>query len=43
LQVRVVQLFRLDDYSSEIRVIDESNEIWFCHILNMKYKWVREG
>lgn len=30
LQVKVVQLFKLDDYSSELRVIDASNEIWHC-------------
>lgn len=43
LQVRVVQVFKLDDYSSEIRVIDDSNQIWFCQLLNLKYRWVREG
>eukprot|EP00347_Sterkiella_histriomuscorum_P003620 403363589 len=43
LQVRVVQVFRLDDYSSEMRVVDDSNQIWFCQILNLKYRWVREG
>lgn len=30
LQVKITQLFKLDEYSSEMRVIDESNEIWFC-------------
>jgi len=28
LQVKIVQLFKLDDYSSEARVIDDSGEIW---------------
>jgi hypothetical protein len=28
LQVKIVQLFKLDDYQSEIRVIDESGQIW---------------
>jgi hypothetical protein len=41
--VKVVQLFKIDDYSSEMRVIDDSNEIWFCQVLNMKYRWLREG
>jgi len=43
LQVKVAQLFKLDEYSSEIRVIDESNQIWFCQVLNLKYRWLREG
>lgn len=43
LQVRICQLFKIDDYSSELRVIDESNEVWFCQVLNMKYRWLREG
>lgn len=30
LQVKVAQLFKIDDYSSEMRVIDESGEVWFC-------------
>lgn len=28
LQVKILQMFKLDDYTSEIRVIDDSNEIW---------------
>lgn len=43
LQVKVVQLFKLDDYSSELRVIDCSNEIWHCQVLNLKYRFLREG
>ena len=43
LQVKIVQLFKLDDYSSELRVIDDSYQIWFCQVLNMKYRWLREG
>jgi hypothetical protein len=34
LQVKVTQLFKIDDYSSEMRVMDDSNELWFCQILN---------
>ena len=36
-------MFKLDQYTSEIRVIDDSNEIWHAQILNSKYKWLREG
>lgn len=36
-------MFKLDQYTSEIRVIDNSNEIWHAQILNSKYKWLREG
>jgi len=28
LQVKVIQKFKIDDYVSEIRVIDDSGEIW---------------
>lgn len=30
LQVKILQLFKIDDYSSEIRVTDDSGQIWFC-------------
>lgn len=30
IQVKIIQLFKLDDYSSELRVIDESYQVWFC-------------
>ena len=43
LQVKILQIFKLDDYSSELRVIDDSNQIWFCQILNNKYRSLREG
>lgn len=43
LQVKVVQIFKVDEYSSEARVLDSSNEIWFFQFLNMKYKWLRQG
>lgn len=36
-------MFKLDDYSSEIRVIDDSGEIWFSQVYNMKFRWLREG
>lgn len=28
LQVKVMQKFKIDDYVSEIRVIDDSGDIW---------------
>ena len=34
LQVKIVQLIRIDRYTSEIRVLDASNEIWHAQILN---------
>lgn len=43
LQVKIVQLFKLDEYSSELRVMDESKEIWFAQVFNLKYRWLREG
>ena len=43
LQVKIIQLFKIDEYSTQIRVIDSSNEIWFCQILNMQYQWLKEG
>lgn len=36
-------MFKLDEYSSECRVIDQSNEIWHMQILNQKYKDIKEG
>jgi hypothetical protein len=43
LQVKVLQMLRLDDYTSECRVIDSSNEIWHVQVLNQKFKWLKEG
>ena len=43
LQVKVVQLSKLDEYTKEARVIDESKQIWHCSLLSMKYRYVREG
>ena len=43
LQVKIVQLIRIDRYTSEIRVLDASNEIWHAQILNQKFKWLQEG
>ena len=43
LQVKILQMFKLDDYSSECRVIDQSDEIWHMQILNQKYKDIKEG
>ena len=43
IQVKVIQLFMIDQYKSEMRVIDDSNELWHCQIYNNKYRWLREG
>ena len=34
LQVKVLQIVRLDRYSAEMRVIDESGQLWHCQVLN---------
>jgi hypothetical protein len=44
LIVKVVQIIRRQDHQmSEVRVLDESNEIWYTEIFNRKFKWLREG
>ena len=43
LQVKIVQLFRLDQYVSEMRVTDTSGQFWSTQIFNVKYRWLREG
>ena len=44
LIVKVVQIIRRQDQqTSDVRVLDESNEIWFTEIFNRKFKWLREG
>jgi hypothetical protein len=44
LIVKIVQIIRRQDHqTSEVRVLDESNEIWFTEIFNRKFKWLREG
>lgn len=37
LQVRVLQVVRLDNYTSEMRVIDDSHEIWHAQFHTNKY------
>lgn len=34
---------RIDEKMSEVRVLDESNEVWFTEIYMKKFKWLREG
>ena len=41
--MKILQIFKLDAYSSEMRVMDCSNEIWHCQILNNKYKGLAAG
>ena len=36
LQVKILQIFKIDEYESEIRVIDDSNEIWHTRAFNNK-------
>ena len=43
LQVKIIQLFQIDDYVSELRVIDDSDEIWHCQANNYKFRHLREG
>lgn len=39
----MLQLFKVDEFKSELRVIDDSNEIWHTQIYNVKYPLLREG
>lgn len=43
LQVKILQIFKLDDFTSELRVMDASNQIWFCQILNQKFRGLKEN
>jgi hypothetical protein len=43
LQVKVVQLFKIDKYQSEMRVIDQTNQIWHVNTFNRKYQTLRQG
>jgi len=43
LLVKIVQLFKVDEYQSEMRVIDESGELWHASVYNVKYQSIREG
>jgi hypothetical protein len=43
LQVKIIQLFKVDEYQSEIRVIDDSGEIWHSSVYNLKYRSIKEG
>jgi hypothetical protein len=43
LSVKILQMFKVDAYTSEIQVIDSSNEIWHAQLLNNKYKQLKEG
>ena len=36
-------MYKLDEYTSEMRVIDDSCQIWHTQILNQKFKNLREG
>lgn len=43
MQVKIIQLFKTDDYQSEIRVMDSSGEIWHSSVYNVKYRNIRQG
>jgi len=43
LIVKIAQIHRIDDKMSEIRVLDESDVMWFTQIFTNKFKWLREG
>jgi hypothetical protein len=43
LIVKVVQIFHLNENFSDVRFLDESNQIWFARISNLKFIWIREG
>ena len=43
LQVKILQIVKLDRYTAEMRVVDGSGEIWHCHVLNQKFKSLAEG
>jgi hypothetical protein len=36
-------MFKLDAYQSEIRIIDDSGEIWHADTYNLKYKHLQQG
>ena len=38
VQGKIIQMFKLDAYQSEIRIIDDSGEIWHADTFNAKYK-----
>ena len=43
LQVKVCQLMKLDKFTAEIRVVDESGEFWHCQLIANKYNCLKEG
>ena len=43
LQCKIIQLFQIDDFVIELRLIDDSDEIWHCHAQKSKNYWLKEG
>ena len=43
LEVKVLEIFNLDEFQSELRVIDQSGEIWHSQIHNRKFKNLKAG
>jgi hypothetical protein len=33
----------MDNFTSEIRVVDDSNQIWFTQVFTAKYRKIQEG
>jgi len=43
LQVKVVQVFQIDSYTSEARFIDNSGQVWHLCFMHFWFKWLRQG
>lgn len=43
LQCKVIQYFEVDNFVHEMRVIDDSGEIWNCQVHSNKFRFLKEG
>jgi hypothetical protein len=44
LFVKVLHIFATEDgRTSELRVIDSSNQVWFTTVYTSKFRWLKEG
>ena len=43
LVCKVVQMCKVDEYCSELRLLDSSNEVWFCQGYTSRFRYVWEG
>jgi hypothetical protein len=39
----VIQYFEVDNFVHEMRVIDDSGEIWHCQVHTNKFRFLKEG